>query len=130
MKQTLFITITSLSLSLTSATANARHSPSATYSVFTTPILGDLDRDCRMGVTDIKTVLVAAGSADSGADLNNDYSVDERDVDMAGAVMGSTCADRLPGDVDGLVSVRDFQFVLTLVGPETSPRTSTTMTSP
>jgi hypothetical protein len=115
MTRNLLITLTSLSLSLTSATANAR---SVIYAPTMAPILGDANNDCIVSVSDLRIVLKTAGQSYAPADHNGDGTVDSLDASIVSAQMGSTCSDRLLGDVngDGLVTVADIQQALTMVG--------------
>ena len=114
MTRSILITLASLSLSLTSATANARP---ANGGGALAPILGDIDGDCLVSVSDLSMALAGVRSGNTDADLNGDGEVNGRDVDMVNAVMGTTCADRLSGDVngDGVVTSRDILAALALV---------------
>ncbi len=118
MTRAFFITIASLSLTITSGTANAATRSFRTSGPGVSPIMGDLNNDCLVNVDDLNTLLRAVGSTSQAADLNDDGRVDRRDVNMLDAVFGSTCSDRLTGDVngDGVVSVRDFIKALPLIG--------------
>lgn len=107
-------TLTSLSLSLTCSTANAGP---ATYGPGIASILGDANGDCVVSTVDLKIVLGAIGTDLAAADQNGDGEVDTRDASIVGIEFGSTCSDRLLGDVngDGLVSAADVRQALSMM---------------
>jgi hypothetical protein len=83
-------------------------------------ILGDVNGDCSVDTTDLMVALGAVGSGQWSADVNHDGAIDDRDIDIISALMGSNCSDRLIGDADGdgIVTTRDLRFVLEGVGTE------------
>lgn len=113
MTRNFLITLASVSLSLTWATANARPAINAPT---ITPILGDANGDCVVNVDDLRIVIGANGTNLMTADHNGDGEVDTLDASIVSIEFGATCSDRLLGDVngDGLVSASDIRRALAM----------------
>jgi Ca2+-binding EF-hand superfamily protein len=113
MTRNFLITLTSLSLSLTWTTANARPAINAPT---VASILGDANADCVVNVNDLRIVIGANGTNLMTADHNGDGAVDTLDASIVSIELGATCSDRLLGDVngDGLVSASDIRQALAM----------------
>jgi hypothetical protein len=80
------------------------------------PLFGDVNDDCVVDIDDMKTVNKLIGTKikfDKG-DLNGNGGIDVEDYFLINVSVGSTCGNRLVGDVDGsgIVDATDFSTIL------------------
>lgn len=118
MTRTILTLPTALSLCLVSTAAMAEPDVTVRKKKHVSPILGDVNGDCLVDAFDLTEALADYGTGDFKSDINKDGTVDDRDIDTINAVWGTTCSDRLIGDVNGngFVNGQDLMSVLANFG--------------
>lgn len=96
------------------------------YSQYWTPcgqrLLGDVDGSGLVTAKDVRAVTAAVGTINKRLDLDKDWHVTQKDVDIVVAQLGDTMGRRVVGDVNGdyAVTEADITEALSLQGETTN----------